>query len=144
MQEIPQPVSELLVTLENDEQRQIAKAKVALNKDIAQILEDFGREIPESGGLMATPKVQIQNGGLLYDFWIEEKYKVREGDQKVKQTILYVMPEDDTEGYGMATIEDETILDIGENKIDEVEEITSLSKVFEFLRERLEKTKVPA
>ena len=147
-QELPQPVSQLLETLENDVARKIAKAKFALDRNISQILTDFGSQIQGSNGeLVTTPKVQVLSGDLHYDFWVEERYKQNkpgESGEKVKQTILYALPEDDTEGSEMATIEGETILDICDNELDEVEEIEGLSKVFSFLREELEKAKVHA
>ena len=142
--QLPAQVSQLIETLEGDVARKVAKAKFAFNKGLSQIMTDFGLIIPDSDGLRTTPKVQIPSDGKQYEFWIKEKYKVREGDQKAIQTVLFVLPEDDTEGYEMATIEGETILDIGEDELDEVDEIESLSKVLDFLREEFSKSKIPS
>ncbi|MCL5114114.1 MAG: hypothetical protein M1372_03085 [Patescibacteria group bacterium] len=142
-QELPQPVSQLLGVLENDATRKISKAQFALDKKVSQILTDFARQVSESDGLLRTPKVQVQNDGLMYDFWIEERYEAAEGDQRTRRTALCVLPEDDTEAYEMAKIEDGTILDISDNEL-EVGEIESLSRVFDFLRDELNRARVPA
>lgn len=141
-QELPQSVNQLLETLENDVARKIAKATLAFKKSVSQFLDDFGSQIPESEGeLFTTPKVQVLNGGVHYAFWVEEKYKQGVDDQKVKQTILYVLPEDETEAYEMITVEGGTIFDVGDNELDEVGELESLCEVLSFLREELDRSK---
>ena len=66
-----------------------------------------------------------------------------QGDNKIKQTVLYVLPEDDTEGYEMFTLEGDTLTDLGENEIDDEEDIAGLSKVLEFLKEELNRAEQP-
>ena len=137
--ESPQQVGQLLETLESDVARQIARARFQLNTIISETLNAFGQEIPESNGLKSTPKIAITKDGLQFEFWLEERYKRHVGDNQIKQTVLYVLPEDDTEGYEMLTVEGETLTDVNEDEIDDVKDIDNISKVLDFLKEKLGK-----
>lgn len=135
---IPQQVDQLLETIESDVARKIARATFQLNTIISETLNAFGQEIPGSDGFRSTPKVAITKGGLQYQFWLEERYKKYQGDNKIKQTVLCVLPEeDDAEGYEMLTVEVKTLTDIGGSEIEDEEDIANMSKVLWFLKEEL-------
>ena len=136
-QELPQQLTDMLNILEGDEYRQFSKARFELLTKVSGIISKYGVGIPDSVGLRSTPKIQVGKDGSSYDIWLEERYKLQGDDQKVKQTILYVHPDDDTENYLMVTIQDTDLRDLDDEEIGDIQDINNLTTVLDFFYQKL-------
>lgn len=136
---VPEAVVSVIQQVESSNQRELGRAQTLFLKQLSVFLDVHGLPSENSPDLRHTQKVPVENADVTYEFWIEEQLFSPEGSPSIKRTVFNVLPNDEQDPYQIFTVEDNTITDIDNDEIEEVEPFDNFTKVFIFLNEELAK-----